>query len=224
MKFIYSATTNPIVNDPRYSDYTKTFLTPQDLKNNKSLVEAELERVKQIIPLTQNTIIDENNVSTDKALFLQKLKQALRSIEQQEQFSGMAQSELIAGTGLTQTYKIDEIPEQSDAENKRELASILKLIKQKQEDLAALDGYVLALMMGKPFQKFNSNLKNKFIKVADDMDKEADKVTREYFNELYEDSEGSPNYGDVLENPEDYHHTLTTEASQEPKPQRFKKI
>jgi hypothetical protein len=56
------------------------------------------------------------------------------------------------------------------------------------------------------------------------MDKEADKVTKKYFNELYEDSEGSPNYGDVLENPENYHHTLTTEASQKPKPQRFKKI
>ena len=69
-----------------------------------------------------------------------------------------------------------------------------------------------------------ANNKSKFIKTAGDMDKEADKVTKKYYNDLYDDSEGSPNYGDILEHPEDYHHTLTTEASQKPKSQRFKKV
>lgn len=224
MRFIFSASTNPIVNDPRYNDYTKTFLTPNDLKTDKSLVDAELERVKKIIPESQKSIIDENGISVDKALFLQRLKQSIRYIEQQESFSDLTNSELVAGTGLTSGYKIGEIPEQSDAENKRELASIERLIRERQENIAEIDGFVLRLLLGKPFQKFNSNIKNKFVKIADDMDKEADKVIEDYYDELYEDSEGSPNYGRVLNHPEKYHHTLTTDASTTPKPPKFKKI
>ncbi len=224
MRFIFSATTNPIVNDPRYNDYTKTFLTSNDLKTDKSLVDAELERVKKILPDAQKTIIDENGVSIDKALFIQKLRQAIRTIEQQESFSGLASSELVAGTGLTSGYTIGEVPEQSDAENKRELAAIEKLIRDKQENLAEIDGYILRLLLGKPFQSFTASAKNKFIKIADDMDKEADKVIEEYYDDLYEDSEGSPNYGKILNHPEKYHHTLTTDASTTPKPSKFKKI
>ena len=56
------------------------------------------------------------------------------------------------------------------------------------------------------------------------MDKEADKVIEEYYDDLYEDSEGSPNYGKILNHPEKYHHTLTTDASTTPKPSKFKKI
>ena len=46
MRFILSATSHPIVNDPRYSDYTKTFLTPQDVKSDKDLVAAEVDRIR----------------------------------------------------------------------------------------------------------------------------------------------------------------------------------
>lgn len=224
MRFIFSASTNPIVNDPRYNDYTKTFLTPNDLKTDKSLVDAELERVKKIIPESQKSIIDENGISIDKALFVQKLKQSIRYIEQQESFSDLTNSELVAGTGLTSGYKIGEIPEQSDAENKRELASIQRLIRERQENLAEIDGFILRLLLGKPFQTFSSSSKNKFIKLADDMEKEADKVIEEYYDDLYEESEGSPNYGRVLNHPEKYHHTLTTDASTIAKPSKFKKI
>jgi len=224
MRFILSATSHPIVNDPRYSDYTKTFLTPQDVKSDKDLVAAEVDRIKNIIPKEQTSILDENASAVDKALVLQRMNGALKNLEQQQGFSDVLRSELVSGTGLTSDYKIGEIPEQSDAENKRELASIQRLIRERQENLAEIDGYILRILMGKPFQKFNSNIKSKFIKVADDMDKEADKVTKRYFNELYEDSKGSPNYGDILENPEDYHHTLTTGSSEEPKPKRFKKV
>lgn len=224
MKFIFAATTHPIVSDPRYSDYSKTFLTPNDIKSDKGLVEAEIDRVKNIIPTSQMTIKDENGISIDKALFLQRLKQNLRLIEQQSAFSDVTQSELFAGTGLTQRYKIDEIPEQIDAENKRELAAIEKLIRERQENIAELDAWVLRTLLGKPFQAFTASGKNKFVKVADDMDKEADKVIEEYYDDLYEDSEGSPNYGRVLEHPEKYHHTLTTDASTTPKPAKFKKI
>jgi len=224
MRFIFSATTHPIVNDPRYSDYTKTFLTPQDVKSDKELVAAEVDRLKNIIPTGQTSIVDENGRTVDKALFLQRMNGALKSLEQQQSFSDVLGSELVSGSGLTSDYKIGEIPEQTDAENKRELASLLRLIRERQENLAEIDGYLLRLLMGKPFQAFTATSKNKFVKVADDMDKQADQVTKKYYNDLYEDSEGSPNYGDILENPEDYHHTLTTKASQDPKPQRFKKI
>lgn len=224
MKFILAATTHPIVSDPRYSDYSKTFLTPADIKSDRGLVDAEIDRIKNIIPLSQTTIIDENGTSIDKALFLQKLKQATRTIEQQQSFSDAAQSELMSGTGLTTTYKINEIPEQSDAENKRELAALEKLIRERQENIAEIDGFILRLLMGKPFQSFTASGNNKFIKIADDMDKEADKVTKKYFDDLYEDTPGSPNYGTILEHPEDYHHTLTTDASTTSKPKKFKKI
>jgi len=223
MRFIFSASTNPIVNDPRYSDYTKTFLTPNDLKSDKSLVEAEIERVKKIIPTSQKTIIDENGRSIDKALFLQKIGQAVKSIEQQDSFSEFAKSELVSGTGLTSDYKIGEIPEQSDAENKRELAALEKLIRERQQNIAEIDTYILSLLLGKPFQKFNSS--TKFVKVAETpSEEEVLEPVEEYYDELYDDSEGSPNYGKILTHPEKYHHTLTTDASSTPKSIRFKKI
>lgn len=227
MRFIFSASTNPIVNDPRYNDYTKTFLTPNDIKTDKSLVDAEIERLKKIIPDSQKSIIDENGVSIDKNLFIQKLSQSSRSIEQQDSFSDIAKSELASGTGLSPDYKIQDIPEQGDAENKRELAAIEKLIRDKQENIAEIDGYVLRLLLGKPFQPFSSRRSSKnvkFIKISDDMDKKTDQVIEDYYDDLYDDSEGSPNYGKVLNHPEKYHHTLTTDASSSPKPKKFKKI
>jgi len=225
MRFIFSASTNPIVNDPRYSDYTKTFLTPNDLKSDKSLVEAEIERVKKIIPVSQKTIIDENGRSIDKALFLQKLGQAVKLIEQQDSFSEFAKSELVSGTGLTSDYKIGEIPEQSDAENKRELASLERLIRERQENIAEIDSYILRLLLGKPFQAFASAIKNKFVKVAEiPSEEKVLETVEEYYDELFDESEGSPNYGKILTHPEKYHHTLTTDASTTPKSTRFKKI
>ncbi len=119
MRFILSATSHPIVNDPRYSDYTKTFLTPQDVKSDKDLVAAEVDRIKNIIPKQQTSILDENARAVDKALFLQRMNSALKTLEQQQGFSDVVRSELVSGTGLTSDYKIGEIPEQSDAENKR---------------------------------------------------------------------------------------------------------
>ena len=160
MRFILSATTHPIVNDPRYSDYTKTFLTPLDVKSDKELVAAEVDRIKNIIPKEQTSIVDENGRTVDKALFLQRMNGAVKKLEQQQGFSDVLGSELVSGTGLTSDYKIGEIPEQSDAENKRELASIQRLIRERQENLAEIDGYILRLIMGKPFQKFNYNIKS----------------------------------------------------------------
>jgi len=112
--------------------------------------------------------------------------------------------------------------ETDDEDLKRQLAAVIDLIRETKKNIAALDKFWLSALTNKGLNLAKN--KFKFIKTADDMDKEADKVTRKYYNDLYDDSEGSPNYGDILEHPEDYHHTLTTEASQKPKSQRFKKV
>ena len=223
MRFIFSETSNPILNDPKYNDYSKTFLTKEDL-SNKDLVSAEIERIKKIIPSTQRSIIDETGRSVDKALFLSRLNDALRNISEQDIYSNVLKSEMISGTGLSTDYQIASNPEKSDAERKRKLASLQRLIRERQENLAELDGYVLRLLMGKPFTRF-SNLQQKFIKIAKQpTEEEVLEPVEDYYDDLYEESEGSPNYGKILTHPEKHRNELSTEASTQTSKPKFKKI
>lgn len=224
MRFVIAATSNhPIENDPKYNDFSKTFLTPEDITKDSGLVNAEIDRIKKIIPQSQKSIIDEQGISIDKSLFLSRLKDAASRLKQQDMYSEYNKSEMSKKVGDSEVI-LDESPEQADADKKRRLAAIQRLIRERQENIADLDGYVLQLLMGGRFSPFTASGKSKFVKIADDLDKQADKVIEEYYDDLYEESEGSPNYGKVLNNPEKYHHTLTTDASTTPKPSKFKKI
>jgi hypothetical protein len=50
----------------------------------------------------------------------------------------------------------------------------------------------------------------KFVKLAEDIIKEADEEIENYYNDLYDESEGSPNFGTALEHPIETRNELST--------------
>ena len=210
-------------NDPNYRDFSKSLLTTNDL-SNKAKIANEIKRLDEIIATGESYIKNEKGIDEDIKSYksrLQKIVGFQYPNADKSQFKDIADTDLYKSTG-GQNRTLDYNGGSEEQDLKRQLAAVEALIRETKKNKAALDAYWMRLLSNKGFSKLsNSDL---FIKTADDMDKEADKVTRKYYNDLYDDSEGSPNYGDILEHPEDYHHTLTTEASQKPKSQRFKKI
>jgi hypothetical protein len=102
---------------------------------------------------------------------------------------------------------------------KREVASLEKQIQLREQALAELDDYVVSLLVGES-ATLNAHTSAKFIKIAeDDMVKEADEEIEDYYNSLYDDSEGSPDFGTALEHPKETRNELTTKIHHH----RFKK-
>lgn len=104
-------------------------------------------------------------------------------------------------------------PEIAQDQLQRDLASLERQIVERENNIIDIDTYVMQLVTGKEGARLNlQHTHAKFIKVAeDDMVKEADEVIEDYYNELYEDSEGSPDYGTALEHPEQTKDELSTE-------------
>ena len=95
-----------------------------------------------------------------------------------------------------------------------DLASLEAIKVDAQKNLELIDDYILGLVTGRDFKEFSLNrTNNMFIKIADTpSEKEVIEPVREYFNELYEDSEGSPNVGDLYVEPEKHRGELSTEV------------
>lgn len=112
-------------------------------------------------------------------------------------------------------------PEVMQDELQRELASLERQIVERENNIIDIDTYVAQLVTNKEGARFTMQHTNaKFIKIAedddiksskDDMIKEADEEIEDYYNDLYEGSEGSPDYGTALEHPEETIDQLSTE-------------
>jgi hypothetical protein len=83
---------------------------------------------------------------------------------------------------------------------------------ERENNLIDIDTYMMQLVTGKEGATLNlSHTNDKFIKIAeDDMVKQADEEIEDYYNELYEDSEGSPDFGTALVYPKETRDELTT--------------
>ena len=207
MKQVFSQVNSSNLNKPS----VKTTLVEKDFSDSKKLK----QEIKNV----------EKNISEDIKTFESRLNKKIKSNEyglsRQKELKNLQNTDLFKSLDM-QDDVLTFDSETDDEDLKRQLAAVIDLIRETKKNIAALDKFWLSALTNKGLNLANN--KSKFIKTADDMDNEADKVTKKYYNELYDDSEGSPNYGDILEHPEDYHHTLTTEASQKPKSQRFKKV
>ena len=220
MKQVFSQVNSSNLNKPS----VKTTLVEKDFSDSKKLKQ-EIKNVEKLISNGETKIINEKNISEDIKTFESRLNKKIKSNEyglsRQKELKNLQNTDLFKSLDM-QDDVLTFDSETDDEDLKRQLAAVIDLIRETKKNIAALDKFWLSALTNKGLNLANN--KSKFIKTADDMDKEADKVTRKYYNDLYDDSEGSPNYGDILEHPEDYHHTLTTEASQKPKSQRFKKV
>ena len=220
MKQVFSQVNSSNLNKPS----VKTTLVEKDFSDSKKLKQ-EIKNVEKLISNGETKIINEKNISEDIKTFESRLNKKIKSNEyglsRQKELKNLQNTDLFKSLDM-QDDVLTFDSETDDEDLKRQLAAVIDLIRETKKNIAALDKFWLSALTNKGLNLANN--KSKFIKTADDMDKEADKVTKKYYNYLYDDSEGSPNYGDILEHPEDYHHTLTTEASQKPKSQRFKKV
>jgi hypothetical protein len=124
--------------------------------------------------------------------------------------------------------ELESIPtsrESLEAEPEQMIASLQGQILDAEYNVELIDKYILGLLTGKDFTEFTSmaSNNNKFVKVAKDeklekfRKQEVLDPVEEYYNDLFDDTPGSPNYGT------DMTHTVE-ELEQTKKASRFKII
>jgi len=103
-------------------------------------------------------------------------------------------------------------PEIAQEQLQRDLASLERQIVERENNLLDVDLYTMQLVTGKEGATLSlQHTYAKFIKIAtDDMVKQSDEEIEDYYNKLFEDSVGSPDFGTALEHPEETRNELTT--------------
>ena len=116
---------------------------------------------------------------------------------------------------------LSQDPELLQEKIQKQLASLERNIVERENNLVDIDLLVTQLVTNKEGVQMSIQHTNaKFVKTAeDDMVKEADEVIEDYYNKLYQDSKGSPDFGTALEHPEETKNELTTNIHHH----RFKK-
>jgi hypothetical protein len=176
----------PLATIPFMSRITKTNLT--DINKVKS----EFERVKNeldsgVVELDDSTLVSMKDYKT----FIYNVANGVSPYE----------SEIVNNPNI----RLDSNPSDPETENdisQQETASIQAQIIELETLIEDIDTFMLELLSGKPIRDFKvvgSN--NKFIKVANEHEENKEEV-RKYFNDLYDETPGSPDYGDEMT--EDY--------------------
>jgi hypothetical protein len=211
-----------LLNKSSYKDLTKTILTKDMFDNNLAAVKVELDRIKKLIPTTQKQIKDYNNRLILVAEYKTTLEQQAVVLESKQKYESLEASSAVAGSAAGPLGI--KPSENMDWQGRADLESLQRLIRQRQENIADIESYIFGLVTGveqfAPYKTDVAHTNAKFIKIAeDDMLKQADEEIENYYNELYEDSEGSPDFGTALEHPKETRNELTTKIHQH----RFKK-
>ena len=179
----------------------------------KKLVENnEIERLEKNLPRDQKNIIDFSRRSVSVSQYKSTLKNQLRELQNKQEYGDLEASSIVAGS-TGQALGVSPGPDASEWKGRKDLESLARLIRQREENIADLEGYIFGLVTGvEQFTAFAPNIAHsnaKFVKTSEELVKEADEVIEDYYNELYEDSEDSPEYGTALEHPKETRDILT---------------
>jgi hypothetical protein len=214
-------------NSSQYSDTKKTILTQEMLDNNPYAIEVELERLQKIIPSNQKTILNTKNEETDISRYKSKLKDQSQNLKSKLEYQDLETSASIMGSsGRILDVKPSE--NLSESTGRRDLESLERLIRARQENIADIQSYIFGLVTGvEQFSAFAPNIAHsnaKFIKLADQpLEEEVLEPVEEYFDNLYNDTPGSPNYGKLMTHPDKHRNQLSTEAQSQTSQPKFKK-
>lgn len=175
----------PLATIPYMSRITKTNLA--DINKVKS----EFEKVKNeldsgVVELDDSTLVSMKDYKT----FLSNVANGVSPYE----------SEIVNNPNI----RLQNNPSDPETENdisQQETASIQAQITELETNIEELDTFILELLSGKPIRDYKIGSNNKFIKVANEHEENKEEV-RKYFNDLYEETPGSPDYGDEMT--EDY--------------------
>jgi len=193
-----------------YPEYT-TKLTKSDL-NNVSKIDKEIKDIELKYPLHQQIVVkvtfDNKEQTIDE--FLKLLKQARFDATETKNIKSEYNSFLFHNIG---GKNVDVSTQEGKDQIIRELATIEKQIQIQEETLAQIDNYVVTLLTGEMGQLNIAHTNAKFIKIAvQPTEEEILEPVEEYFDKLYDESEGSPNYGKIMTHPEKHRNELSTEA------------
>ena len=212
-----------LLNKSEYKDLTKTILTKDFFDNNLAAVKVEIDRIKKLIPNGQKQIKDYNNKLVLVAEYKTTLEQQAVVLESKQKYENIEASSAVSGSAAG-PLGIKPSESSNEWQGRADIESLQRLIRQRQENIADIESYIFGLITGvDQYSAFAPNVahtKGKFVKMAeDDMLKKADEEIENYYNELYEDSEGSPDFGTALEHPKETRNELTTKIHHH----RFKK-
>jgi hypothetical protein len=184
------------------------------VKNNTDLqdvdkIEKELAKIDSMYPTdsqkrSNNTSFVGRNMSVfDFAQMLEDQVDKLKDKEVREMYNSTVFD------GINYLHADPEIAQQ---QLQKDLASLERQMVERENNLIDIDTYMMQLVTGKEGASLNlSHTNAKFIKIAtEDMVKQSDEEIEDYYNELFEDSEGSPDFGTALEHPEETRNELTT--------------
>ncbi len=204
-----------------YPEYT-TKLTKADL-TNVSKIDKEIKDIEAKYPLHEQvaTKVTFDNKEQNIDEFLKLLKQAKFDAVETKDIKSGYDSFLFHNIG---GKNVDVSTQEGQDQVKRELAAIEKQIQIQEETLAQIDNYVVSLLTGESATLNIAHTNAKFVKIADQPTKEEVlQPVEDYFNELYDDTPGSPNMGKLYTHPEKYRNELSTEASSQASKPKFRK-
>jgi primosomal protein N'' len=194
-----------------YPDYTTT-LSRADFEKNVSKIDLEIKNIEKKYPLHQQIAVNVNFNNKEQTLedYLKLLKQQKADLEEKKNVGEMYDNSLFQNIG----GKNVEVSTQEAQEGlKRDIAALEKQIQVREQTLAEIDNYVVTLLSGEMGQLNIAHTNAKFIKIAvQPTEEEVLESVEEYFDKLYDESEGSPNYGKIMTHPEKHRNELSTEA------------
>ena len=204
------------------SEYTTT-LTKADFDSNESKIDQEIKNIENKFPLDQQIAVNVNfnNKKQKVDQFLKSLKQQLQDIKEKKDIRNQYDTNLFHNIDGN---NIDVSVEENREGLKRDIAALERQIQEREETLAEIDNYVVTLLTGETAQLNIAHTNAKFVKVADQpTQEEVLEPVEEYFDNLYNNTPGSPNMGKLYTHPEKHRNELSTEAQVGNSKQKFKK-
>jgi len=205
-----------------YPDYTPT-LSRSDFDKNESKIDLEIKNIEKKYPLNQQIAVNVNFNNKEQTLedYLKLLKQQKADMEEKKNVGEMYDNSLFQNIG---SKNVEVSTEESRERLKKDIAALEKQIQVREQTLAEIDNYVVTLLTGEIAQLNIAHTNAKFIKIANQpSEEEVLEPVEDYFDKLYDNTPGSPNYGKLMTHPEKHRNELSTEAQVENSKPKFKK-
>lgn len=189
-----------------------TKITKADFDKNESRVQQEITNIEnKFTPARQiavNVNFDNKKIKLNE--FLKKLKQQLFDLKEIKDIKAVYDTALFSNIG-GKNISVDAKNAQEGL--KRDIAALEKQIQIREQNLAEIDNYIVTLLSGEMGTLSLNHTNAKFIKIAvQPTEEEILEPVEEYFDKLYDESEGSPNYGKIMTHPEKHRNELSIEA------------
>jgi prefoldin subunit 5 len=194
-----------------------------DFDKDETKIQQEITDIEKKYTPDRQIAIDVtfDNKKMKLSEFLRKLKQQVFDLKEIKDVKGVYNTALFSGIGGT---NVSVNAQDAQEALKRDIAALEKQIQVREQTLAEIDNYVVTLLSGEIGQLNIAHTNAKFVKIADKpSEEEVLEPVEDYFDKLYDDTPGSPNYGKLMTHPEKHRNELSTEAQVQTSKPKFKK-